>query len=183
MRTYEAKGNKFNVGTTGNKTDKYVEAAKGTNLFFAIYKDETGKRNYETIPLNIVIENQKQGALQNIKPQNCSVPNKNEKGDSLFFHLSPNDLVYVPTNDELENPNLVDFKKLSKEQIKRFFNVNDFSGITIYYTPNQFSKAIAPKELDSSFDSKQSKLLGQSIKDVCWKIKMDRLGNISSVIK
>ena len=183
VRTYEAKGNKFNVGTTGNKTDKYVEAAKGTNLFFAIYKDETGKRNYETIPLNIVIENQKQGASQNIKPQNCSVPNKNEKGDSLFFHLSPNDLVYVPTNDELENPNLVDFKKLSKEQIKRFFNVNDFSGITIYYTPNQFSKAIAPKELDSSFDSKQSKLLGQSIKDVCWKIKMDRLGNISSVIK
>jgi len=183
VRTYEAKGNKFNVGIIGNKTDKYVEAAKGTNLFFAIYKDENGKRNYETIPLNIVIENQKQGALQNIKPENCSVPTKNEKGDNLLFHLSPNDLVYVPNNDELENSNLVDFKKLSKEQISRVFNVNDFTGYTIYFTPNQFSKAIAPKELDSSFDSKQSKLFGQSIKDVCWKIKMDRLGNISTVLK
>lgn len=183
VRAYEARGNKFNVGVTGNKKDKYVEAAKGTNLFFAIYKDENGKRNYETIPLNLVIENQKQGALQNIKPEFCSVPTKNEKGDSLLFHLSPNDLVYVPTNEELENPNLVDFKKLNKEQINRIFNVNDFTGYTIYFTPNQFSKAIAPKELDTSFDSKQSKLYGQSIKDICWKIKMDRLGKISNVLK
>ncbi len=59
VRTYEPKGNKFNVGHTGNKKDKYVEAAKGTNLFFATYQDEKGKRNYETIPLNIVIERQK----------------------------------------------------------------------------------------------------------------------------
>ncbi|HLA57507.1 MAG TPA: HNH endonuclease domain-containing protein [Puia sp.] len=58
VRTYEPKGNKFNVGTTGNKKDKYVEAAKGTNLFFAIYQDENGNRIYNTIPLNIVIERQ-----------------------------------------------------------------------------------------------------------------------------
>ena len=61
VRTYEPKGNKFNVGATGNKKDKYVEAAKGTNLFFAIYADENGKRSYETIQLNIVIERLKQG--------------------------------------------------------------------------------------------------------------------------
>ncbi len=35
---YLLKGNKFSVGLTGNKKDKYVEAEKGTNLFFAIYK-------------------------------------------------------------------------------------------------------------------------------------------------
>src|SRR5699024_6485587 len=33
-------GNKFKLGETGNKDEKYVEAAKGTNLFFAIYWDE-----------------------------------------------------------------------------------------------------------------------------------------------
>ena len=35
-RVYETLGNKFAVGQTGNKKDKYVEAAKGTNLFFAV---------------------------------------------------------------------------------------------------------------------------------------------------
>ena len=59
VRVYE-KADKFAVGQTGNKSAKYVEAAKGTNLFFAIYETEqedknTGeiikKRSYATIPL------------------------------------------------------------------------------------------------------------------------------------
>jgi CRISPR-associated endonuclease Csn1 len=37
-------GSKFQVGQTGNKKDKYVEAAKGTNLFFAVYEDKNGKK-------------------------------------------------------------------------------------------------------------------------------------------
>ena len=79
---YEPLGNKFNVGTTGNKGKKFVEAAKGTNLFFAIYRTEDGKRIYDTIPLNIVIEREKQGLLP--------VPDKDEKGNTLLFWLSPN---------------------------------------------------------------------------------------------
>ncbi|MDR1561093.1 MAG: hypothetical protein LBS23_01930, partial [Holosporaceae bacterium] len=60
VRTFEV-GNRFSLGFFGNKKDKYVEAAKGTNLFFAIYADENGNRTFETIPLNIVIERLKQG--------------------------------------------------------------------------------------------------------------------------
>ena len=101
VRTYEPKGNKFNVGQTGNKKYKLVEAAKGTNLFFAIYKDENGKRNYASIPFNEVVESQKQSAAAKQKPQ--SVPQKNEAGDDLLFHLSPNDLVFVPTIEERFN--------------------------------------------------------------------------------
>lgn len=56
VRTFETKGNKFNVGVTGNKKDKYVVAASGTNLYFAIYLNKDGKRTFETVPLNIVIE-------------------------------------------------------------------------------------------------------------------------------
>ena len=56
VRVYEPKGNKFNVGSVANKRSKYVEAAKGTNLFFAVYQTSSGDRVYETIPLNIVIE-------------------------------------------------------------------------------------------------------------------------------
>src|SRR5690606_22383150 len=54
-------GSKFSLGQTGNKGTKYVEATKGTNLFFAVYQNEKSKRSYESIPLNILIERQKQG--------------------------------------------------------------------------------------------------------------------------
>jgi CRISPR-associated endonuclease Csn1 len=201
VRTYEARGNKFNVGVTGNKGDKYVEAAKGTNLFFAIYKDDNGKRNYETIPLNIVIENQKQGALQNIKPEHCSVPNKNEKGDHLLFHLSPNDLVYVPTIEEIENKNSVDFNHLTKEQINRIYKFIDGSDTIGNFIPHHSSKLLfnmTKKDQDKaninfiiqneygvgSPQSKSQKSIdGIMIKDICWKLTIDRLGKIKHVLK
>ncbi len=179
-RVFEV-GSKFPLGQTGNKPAKYVEAAKGTNLFFAIYKDKKGVRNYETIPLNVVIERQKQGMN--------SVPETNEKGDQLLFYLSPNDLVYVPTKDEEENINLIDFNKLSRKQLLRVFVVNDFSG-TCYFTPNAIAKNIAPKEVDLYFDHKKNKLVGSfdtktasyeghQIKEGCIKLNIDRLGKIS----
>lgn len=179
VRVFEL-GSKFQLGELGNKKAKYVEAAKGTNLFFAIYQDNNGKRNFETIPLNEVIERQKQG----LNP----IPQENEKGGQLLFHLSPNDLVYVPTVDERENESKIDFKNLTKEQIKRLYNVNDFSS-TCYFTPNNVAKAIAGKEVDLSFDKEKNKVTGsydtktasfegEQIKEICIKLRVDRLGNI-----
>ncbi|MDO9153271.1 MAG: HNH endonuclease domain-containing protein [Paludibacter sp.] len=165
IRTFEI-GSRFSLGEKGNKKDKYVEAAKGTNLFFAIYVDEDSKRSYETIQLNIVIERLKQGLSE--------VPETNDNGNKLLFHLSPNDLVYVPTEDERIN-----LQKINLNNTTRLFEVNDFSGYTIYFTPNRFAKAIAPKELDTSFDTKLTKYEGVIIKDVCIKLKIDRLGNIT----
>ena len=100
VRTYE-KADKFIVGTKGNKSSKFVEAAQGTNLYFAVYESEimdaksgelVKKRKYATIPLNVVIERLK----QNLSP----VP-IDENGNEPIFVLSPNDLVYVPRKDEL----------------------------------------------------------------------------------
>ena len=99
VRVYE-KADKFAVGTAGNKGRKYVEAAKGTNLFFAVYESEiidkkTGeiirKRSYASIPLNVVIDRQKKGL--------SSAP-EDENGKLPIFVLSPNDLVYLPTEEE-----------------------------------------------------------------------------------
>jgi CRISPR-associated endonuclease Csn1 len=92
VRTYE-QADKFAVGQTGNKSTKFVEAAKGTNLFFAIY-ETAHKRNFASIPLNVVIERLKKG----LPP----AP-ENEKGNLPKFILSPNDLVYVPIKEEIEN--------------------------------------------------------------------------------
>lgn len=189
VRVWE-EGSKFAIGHMGNKNHKYVEGAKGTNLFFAIYRDENGKRSYETIPFNEVVESQKQSAALKLKPQ--SVPTKNTKGEDLLFSLSPNDLVYVPTKEEMENPTLVDFSNLSKEQVNRIYNVNDFSD-AIYFSPNSHSKAIHPKEVDLRFDASKNKVSGSysdktasyngiQIKEICWKLEVDRIGRILKAI-
>jgi len=163
----ESGSSRFRVGNSISTWYKWVEAETGTNLFFAVYVDDDGNRSYETIPLNIVIERLKQGLKE--------VPKKNEKD----FHLSPNDLVYVPTEEEKENTSMINFDNIDVDRRKRFFNVNDFTGVTVYFTPNSFAKAIASKELDTSFDSKLSKFEGKSIKEHCIKLNIDRLGNIT----
>ncbi len=173
VRTYEPIGNKFNVGFKGNKKDKFVEAAKGTNLFFAIYADENGKRSYETIPLNIVIERQKQGLP--------SVPEKNEKGHELLFHLSPNDLVYIPNEDEKNS--LDDFNTITKEQIERIYKVVSFSSYSLFLVRNNIANPIVNKVEFSALNKTEKSIEGVMIKDCCWKLNISRLGKISKVFK
>jgi CRISPR-associated endonuclease Csn1 len=175
VRTYEAKGNKFNVGIKGNKKDKFVEAAKGTNLFFAIYYDEENKkRNYETIPLNIVIERQKQGL--------SSVPEKNEKQHNLVFGLSPNDLVYVPTKEEFEDASLVNFDNLNKVQINRIYKAVSFTGNRLYAVPNNVATSIVDKTEFTQLNKLESSIYKISIKEFCWKLEVNRLGKITKVV-
>jgi CRISPR-associated endonuclease Csn1 len=171
VRTYETKGNKFPIGVTGNKISKYVEAAKGTNLFFAIYTDENGKRSYETIPLNIVIERQKQGLI--------SVPETNEKGNKLLFYLSPNDLVYVPNEEELNNQNLIDFSKLTKEQANCIYKMVSSTNTQCFFIRNDIATSIIDKMEFSALNKMEKSIDGRMIKSICWKLKIDRLGNLS----
>lgn len=170
VRTYEPKGNKFNVGTTGNKKDKFVEAAKGTNLFFAIYHDKDQNRTCETIPLNVVIERQKQGLN--------SVPEINKNGDQLLSTLSPNDLVYVPSVEENENVNAINFENLVGEQLKRIYKIVSFTGNRLSAIPNTVAKSIVDKVEFTQLNKLEFSLDKQSIREVCIKLKVDRLGNI-----
>ena len=180
VRVYEKGKGRFALGQTGNKVDKYVQGSP--NLFFAIYKDDNGKKSFESIRLDIVIERLKQG-LQ-------AVPETNQNGIFLYQSLSPLDLVYIPTDDEIESPNLIDFTIVDKTKLERIYNVNDFSGYTIYFSQNSFAKNIYPKEMDmswnekkqkpsGSFDSKTASYNKKSIKDIFIKVNIDRLGNIS----
>jgi CRISPR-associated endonuclease Csn1 len=185
VRTYETFGNKFNIGTRGNKKYKFAEAAKGTNLFFAIYSDENGNRSYETIPLNVVIERQKQG----LSP----VPEQDENGNHLLFHLSPNDLVYVPSKEESENPALVDFRNLSYKQVLKIYKFVSCTGVEGHFVQNFHSFEIVKNE--NGTNSKSERILDfydgntyldiknnpVQIKSVCWKLNVDRLGIIQSV--
>lgn len=194
VRTYEPLGNKFNVGQKGNKKDKYVEAADGTNLFFGIYENQSGKRTYETIPLNMVVEFQMQGALEKKNPASSSVPLINSRGDKLLFYLSPNDLVYVPTLEECQSKNIISHK-LNKYQIQRVYRLVDSSGTTANFVPHATATTLFnmnKKDQDrininffiqneygvGSPQSKNQKSIdGIMIKEVCIKINVDRIGN------
>lgn len=170
VRIFEM-GSKFPLGQTGNKKTKYVEAAKGTNLFFAIYSKEDGKRNYETIPLNIVIERQKQGL--------SSVPVENEKEEKLLFYLSPNDLVYVPTEDERMNASGINATNLAKKQKGNIYKVVSFTGNQIFFVQQFVATSIVNKMEFSALNKMERAIDGTMIKECCIKLNVDRLGDLS----
>lgn len=165
VRVFEL-GSKFALGENGNKKDKYVEAAKGTNLYFAIYEKEEGKRSYETIPLNVVIERLKQG----LSPVEL-------KGENDFY-LTPNDLVYIPSIDERINLNTRGKIQLTKEINQNIYKVVSFSGSQIFFVRHDIATSIINKAEFSSLNKMERAVDGTMIKEVCIKLKIDRLGNI-----
>jgi len=170
VRVFEL-GSKFSLGQTGNKRDKYVEAAKGTNLFFAIYTDEKGKRSFETIPLNIVMERQKQGL--------SSVPEKNEQGHRLLFHLSPNDLVYVPSEEAMSSKT-IPHNLTSKQHVMNIYKVVSFSGTQCFFVRNDIATSIVNKHEFSTLNKMERSIGETMIKDCCIKLNVGRLGNITT---
>lgn len=172
VRKYEPKGNKFSVGQTGNKKDKFVEADKGTNLFFAIYQDETGKRNYETIPLNIAIERQKQRI--------SAVPEFNSLGHPLVMTLSPNDLVYVPSVEEQSSDAPVHLSKLHMNQSSRIYKMVSSTGNECFFIRHDIAAPIVNKFEFSPLNKMARSIDGFMIKEVCIKLNVDRLGMLIS---
>ena len=202
VRVYE-KADKFAVGEKGNKSKKFVEAAKGTNLYFAIYTiDKEDKktektetiRTYATVPLNMVIDCQKKNKEEWETLLDIALKEKGDidKNAKLLFILSPNDLVYLPTEDELING----IVKIDNNRVYKFV---DSSGTTANFIPSNSANTIftlkkkTQKEIygiedyysiqdeygKGSPQSKNQKSLDDiMIKERCIPIKADRLGNI-----
>lgn len=176
----EGGSGKYIVGNKLSNKHKWVEAEQGTNLYFAIYEDKDKVRSFEKIPLR--------AAISRITNNEEIVPKSNKKGDKLLFVLSPNDIVYLPTMEEFRESNYVTALNFKKD---RFFTVNDFSK-AIYFSPVNVSSSIVSKEIDMNYDENKEKITGSydtktasfegvQIKDFCWKIEIDRLGNISKL--
>ena len=169
VRVYE-KADKFAIGKNGNKSSKFVEAAKGTNLYFAVYETEKWnetigeykrERKYATIPLNIVIERLKQG----LPPAPAD-----EDGNEPKFVLSPNDLVCL--QDENEDNNL------KKSYI---YKIVSFTRNRLYGIPYSVACPIIDKVEYSQLNKIEFTDNKTSIKDSCIPIKVDRLGNIIKI--
>ena len=164
FRWYESSKSKYRVGN-GIASSKFVEAADGTNLYFAIYADEAGKRSFDTTPLNVVIERLKDG----LGP----VPEVNPAGDKLLFYLSPNDLVYVPTEEDLDSANL------NCIAADRLYKMISSSGAQCFFLNERVASTIVNKVEFSPLNKMERSVTGEMIKEVCLPLKVDRLGNIT----
>ena len=166
VRWYE-KADKFAVGQKGNKKTKFVEAAKGTNLFFAVYENDvlnkqTGeiekKRSFRTIPLNEAIYKMKEGKLLD---------------NEALFTISPNDLVYVPTEKDLESG--VISHPIDNSRIYKMVSSSKYQ---VYFVRENVASVIMDKYEFSALNKEERALTGEMIKEICIPIKVDRLGHI-----
>lgn len=177
VRVYE-QANKFSVGASGQKATKFVEAAKGTNLFFVIYTNDKGSRGYATVPLNIVIELQKQyekkwkeHLSERLSQEDLALMPKDA---TLLYVLSPGDLVYVPMRDE---------KPLTKSAIdsNRLYKVVSMTGVQFMCIHHKVASPIVNKMEYTTSNKMERALTGEMIKEVCIPIQVDRLGNIIQI--
>ena len=181
VRRFES-GNKYSIGQKGCKAKKFVEADKGTNLFFAIFSSEklnkeTGEmesvRSYLTIPLNMMIDCQKKFGSKwqaNIDTylKECKLVSDEVK---LLFILSPNDLVYLPTEDELKDG-------INEVDKKRIYKMVSATGNQCFFIDEKVAKVIYDKVEFTSMNKAERAITGEMIKEICIPLKIDRLGNI-----
>ncbi len=181
VRVYE-KADKFPVGQKGNKNHKFVEAAKGTNLFFAVFVNEkenkeTGEkecaRSYLTIPLNIMIDCQKKFGSQWEKNIETYLKENKLVADEvkLLFILSPNDLVYLPTKEEVKDG-------IKEIDMKRIYKIVSSTGNRLYAILSNTAKCIVDKLEYTQLNKTEFNDEKESIKEICVPLKVDRLGNI-----
>ena len=184
VRVYE-KADKFAIGTKGNKSKKFVEAAKGTNLFFAIFEsietdnnsgEEVKVRSYATVPLNMVIDCQKE-AGKNWKEKIDSLLKEKEmvaNDARLLFMLSPNDLVYLPTEEQIKNG-------IDAIDRTRIYKMVSCTGNEGHFIPSFISNPIIQTTELGSNNKAQRSWTNEMIKETCIPLKVDRLGNIVEV--
>ncbi|OAH66014.1 hypothetical protein AXA65_18085 [Chryseobacterium sp. FP211-J200] len=204
------------------KSKQYIVNDAGSNLYLGfyerVYQDDDGNkvrdRKFKDIGLMELIETLKQDKSKRLNPLPTIV--YDEKSDNAEYYwkftLSPLDLVYVPTAEEIDNPSEVDFNNLSKEQVERIYKYVDGSVDVANFVPYSTSKPIwrfhgksnkdifkelnesnkiniSEKELiqnefglGSQQNKHQNMIDGKTqVKKICWKLEIDRLGNISKV--
>lgn len=169
VRTY-TQGVKSAVGQRNCKAAQFVNGAKGTNLYFAVYEGTEGessgcKRGFATFSLRDVLPSLKEG-----KPV---IPEVDKKGKRLKFVLSPLDLVYVPTPEELKRGQVQ--LPLDKKRIYKMVSCND---ARCSWVPVNVASAIVDKLEFSTQNKMERAVTGEMIKEICLPLDVDRLGNV-----
>lgn len=210
VRLKYTKGKQFSIkqwkdrSTAVFRETKFVKSATGTNLYFCVY-EKNGEREYYVPRFEEIIETQKlEHDLAVHEKKNVPERHPDKSDYKLKFFLQPNDLVYVPLDKNEE----VDFLNLDKDQLKQIYLFKDASGTTANFIPMYTADIIYNiknqknrKEFAQNYNLNFEKLIkneyglgspqlknqnttgGIQVKSVCWKLIVDRLGNIKQVIK
>lgn len=187
VRFVEDGDKRFDLGESYYTEHKKMEATEGNNMFFNIYWDEENdKRNFETVPLIEVIKHQKEVAKLE-KLERTEVPLDNGLGEFLFS-LSPEDLVYVPTTEEIK----LNSTKSDRFNFDQIYKMVSCTKKECHFIP--YGNATEIKKNENGTNSKNERVqnLGKvelldedgkaaMIKKRCWKLKSDRLGNIKRI--
>jgi CRISPR-associated endonuclease Csn1 len=160
----------------------FYETDKGANVYFVMYENElTKERNdFVSISAHKAIE-------RIIKGQ----PIAEDREGYKKIILSPGDLVYVPTQNEIEEikkNNLSISELLSSKTLKeinsRIYQVKKFSGNRCYYLNSCISSLILPYNpaiKSGEFGSQNyQEFTDDKIKiaDICIKLQVNRLGQL-----
>lgn len=150
---------------------RYYETDKGGNVYFVIEENKNGQRtDMYTLPLLEAIER-----LAN------KLPLVDNKDGYRHIILSPNELVYVP--DEDENIKIIDWSD-KKSLFNKIYKMVSCTGSECHFIPHNVSKLLLPYDAKSklgefgSLNKSENTIDGRSIKRNCIKIKISRLGNI-----
>ena len=107
----------------------------------------------------------------------------------LLFILSPNDLVYVPTKEELKDGII----NVERDRIYKFIDPNSNKGnfvpysvanviFSVNFTDQKKRGLLYPIQDELGVGSQCSKnpraITGEMIKEICIPLRVDRLGNI-----
>jgi len=174
----------------------YYETDKGGNVFYVMYENENFERD-ESKSISVL------KAIEN-KIQNKPVYGEDKENHKTIV-LSPNDLVYLPTKEEIikiknkeENPiNWNDKKQI----FERIYKVVRSSKKECYFLKHNIAKMIVQYDAKIGYGEIGSQNYSEStinfpkydkegnditetstsIKDTCIKIKVNRLGNIVEI--
>jgi CRISPR-associated endonuclease Csn1 len=115
------------------KSKQYVVANAGSNLYLGFYERqyksndgiEIRERKFEDIGLIELIEVLKQDKENRHHPLPIRIYDDKGNEFTRIFTLSQRDLVYVPTEEEINNSSSVDFNNLTCEQTNRIYKFVD----------------------------------------------------------
>ena len=110
-----------------------------------------------------------------IDRQKRGLPSAPEDADGNLpkFVLSPNDLVYVPTKEEIANGNMT--YPLDKTRV---YKMVSGTGNQCFFIQSYASNVIVDKYEYSALNKMERAITGEMIKEICIPIQVDRLGNI-----
>ena len=204
------KGKKFPIRELENKNGKvqltkFVKSASGTNLYFCIYKNAKGERKYYVPNFEEILEIQKSEIHLPLR-QKKNVPEVHPEFIEfmLLFYLQPNDLVFVPSEDD-KFSNDISYENIDHSKLYKFVDgsgttanfVPMYSSTVIYNIKNNSERKLFAETYNLEFEElikneyglgspqlkNQNTIDGVQVKSICWKIKVDRLGNLTEIIK